>query len=40
VVMRAGGAMLCLLGVLLITGVWESLSVHLRIWSSGFETAI
>jgi cytochrome c-type biogenesis protein len=40
VVMRAGGAMLCLLGVLLITGVWETLSVHLRIWSSGFETAI
>jgi len=40
VVMRAGGAMLCLLGLLLITGVWESVSVHLRIWSSGFETAI
>jgi cytochrome c-type biogenesis protein len=40
VVMRTGGAMLCLLGLLLVTGVWENLSVHLRIWSSGFETAI
>jgi len=40
VVMQTGGAMLCVLGVLLLTGVWESLSVHLRIWSSGFETAI
>jgi cytochrome c-type biogenesis protein len=39
-VMRAGGGMLCLLGLLLLTGEWTTLSVHLRIWTSGFETAI
>jgi cytochrome c-type biogenesis protein len=39
-VMRTGGAMLCVLGLLLLTGVWTSLSVHLRIWTSGFETAV
>jgi cytochrome c-type biogenesis protein len=40
VVMRAGGVMLCVLGVLLLTGVWTTLSVHMRIWTSGFETAV
>lgn len=40
VVMRTGGAMLCILGVLLLSGAWTSLSVHLRIWTSAFETAI
>jgi cytochrome c-type biogenesis protein len=40
VVMQTGGAMLCVLGLLLLTGAWENISVHLRIWSAGFETAI
>jgi len=39
-VMATGGVMLCTLGILLLTGVWTTLSVHLRIWTSGFETAI
>jgi cytochrome c-type biogenesis protein len=39
-VMRAGGAMLCLLGLLLITGLWADLSIQMRIWTSGFETII
>jgi cytochrome c-type biogenesis protein len=39
-VMRTGGVMLCILGVLLLTGAWTSLSVHLRTWTAGFETAV
>lgn len=39
-VMRAGGAMLCVLGLLLVTGLWSELSVQLRIWTSDFETFI
>jgi cytochrome c-type biogenesis protein len=39
-VMRAGGAMLCALGLLLLTGAWTTLSVDLRIWTSGFETLV
>jgi cytochrome c-type biogenesis protein len=36
----AGGGMLCLLGVLLVTGAWTDLSVHLRIWTSDFSPSI
>ncbi len=39
-VMRAGGVMLCVLGLLLVTGLWTELSVQLRIWTSNFEPAI
>jgi len=39
-VTRAGGAMLVVLGVLLVSGAWTELSVQMRIWVSGFETAI
>ncbi|MGQ0467718.1 MAG: cytochrome c biogenesis CcdA family protein [Sporichthyaceae bacterium] len=39
-VMRTGGAMLCLLGLLLVTGAWTELSVQMRVWTSGFETVI
>ena len=39
-VMRLGGAMLVVLGVLLVTGVWEDITVQLRVWVSGFETAV
>jgi cytochrome c-type biogenesis protein len=39
-VMRLGGGMLVLLGVLLVTGVWESLTVEMRTWISGFTTAV
>lgn len=39
-VMRAGGVMLCALGLLLITGLWTELSVQLRIWTADFETFI
>jgi len=39
-VMRVGGAMLVLLGVLLVTGLWNSLTIELRTLVSGFTPAI
>ncbi|MFI6513930.1 cytochrome c biogenesis CcdA family protein [Spirillospora sp. NPDC050679] len=39
-VMRIGGGMLVLLGVLLVTGLWTDLSLQMRSWISGFETVI
>ena len=38
-VMRIGGGMLVLLGVLMVTGLWDQLTVQLRVWSSSFGTA-
>jgi cytochrome c-type biogenesis protein len=40
VVMRVGGAVLVVLGVLLVTGWWTDLSVDLRVWVSSFEPAL
>jgi len=40
VVMRFGGAMLVTVGVLLLTGLWETLVFDLRQWASGFTVAI
>lgn len=39
-VTRLGGGMLVVLGVLLVTGVWADFSVQMRVWLSGFGTAI
>lgn len=39
-VMRLGGAMLVLLGVLLVTGVWGSLVASMQGWISGFEVMV
>jgi cytochrome c-type biogenesis protein len=39
-VMRLGGAMLVTIGVLLVTGLWEDLTVDLQVWVSGFEVAV
>lgn len=39
-VMRAGGAMLVLIGVLLVTGLWLDLTVAMRGWAAGFRTVI
>ena len=38
-VMRAGGAMLIVLGLLLVTGLWTDLSIQLRVWTSTFTPA-
>ncbi len=39
-VMMTGGAMLVAVGVLLVTGVWQSLLVHVQAWVSGYGTVI
>jgi cytochrome c-type biogenesis protein len=39
-VMTFGGGMLVTLGVLLVTGVWGTLTVQLQIWVSGFTPAV
>ncbi len=39
-VMNVGGAMLVVVGVLLVTGVWQSLLVHVQGWVGGYGTVI
>jgi cytochrome c-type biogenesis protein len=39
-VVRAGGAMLVTIGVLLVTGVWNDLTVSMQVWVSGFTPAV
>lgn len=39
-VMRVGGVMLIAIGVLLVGGWWNEVTIQLRVWTSGFTTAI
>lgn len=39
-VMRIGGAMLLILGVLMLTGLWSDFTIWLRVSIPGFETAL
>lgn len=39
-VMRIGGGMLVVLGLLLVTGLWNEIVVQLQVWTSNFETAV
>ena len=39
-VMRIGGGMLVLVGILLVTGVWTDVTIWLRVQTPGFETAL
>jgi cytochrome c-type biogenesis protein len=39
-VTRIGGAMLVVVGVLLVTGAWDLLVADMRGWVSGFETVV
>jgi cytochrome c-type biogenesis protein len=39
-VMRLGGALLVTIGILLVTGAWNALTVALRLWVSGFTPAV
>ncbi|MFC6879790.1 MULTISPECIES: cytochrome c biogenesis CcdA family protein [Actinomadura] len=39
-VMRIGGGMLVLIGVLLVSGLWGDLTIQMRSWISGFEPVI
>ena len=39
-VMRVGGALLVVVGLLLVSGLWDSAMVEVRRWVSGFETVV
>jgi cytochrome c-type biogenesis protein len=39
-VMNVGGAMLVVVGALLVTGVWQSMLVHVQGWVGGYGTVI
>jgi len=39
-VMRLGGGMLVLVGVLLVSGLWTEFTIWLRVTIPGFETAL
>ncbi len=39
-VMRLGGAMLVAIGVLLVTGVWNDMTVQMQIWVNNFSPAV
>lgn len=39
-VMRLGGGMLVLIGLLLMSGLWSELTIQLRVWISGYSTSI
>ena len=40
VVMRIGGALLLVVGLLLLSGLWETAMTEVRSWVAGFETAV
>lgn len=39
-VMRIGGAMLIVVGLLLVTGAWDRIVYDIQVWSSGFTVGI
>jgi cytochrome c-type biogenesis protein len=40
VVLRVGGGLLVVIGLLLVSGIWETLMVHLRTVVNGFSTSV
>lgn len=39
-VMRTGGVMMIATGVLLVTGVWDSIMQDMQTWTNGFTVGI
>jgi cytochrome c-type biogenesis protein len=39
-VMRLGGALLVTIGVLLVSGLWNDITVAMRVWVSNFTPAV
>ena len=39
-IMRLGGVMLVAVGVLMVTGWWDALTVHLRVWVGNSGTVL
>ena len=40
IVTRIGGGLLVVVGLLLVSGLWESVMVELRTWIAGYETVV
>jgi cytochrome c-type biogenesis protein len=40
VVLRVGGGLLVVIGLLLVSGVWERLMIHLRVVVNGFTPSV
>jgi len=40
VVMRVGGVLLIVVGLLLVSGLWQGMMIEVRGWVSGFETTV
>jgi cytochrome c-type biogenesis protein len=38
--MRVGGILLVVVGLLLVSGLWQELMVEVRGWVSGYTTAV
>jgi len=39
-IMRIGGVLMIVVGVLLVTGTWNTLTAVLRQWAASFETVM
>ena len=39
-VLRFGGATLIVIGLLLVTGLWNEISVWLRVWAGNFQVGL
>ena len=39
-VTTAGGVLLISIGVLLVSGLWDTVTIHLRVWINGFTTPL
>jgi cytochrome c-type biogenesis protein len=39
-VMRIGGGMMIATGLLLLTGVWDSIVQEMQVWSDGFQVGV
>ena len=39
-IMRIGGVLMIIVGLLLVTGTWNTLTAVLRQWAASFETVI
>lgn len=39
-IMRIGGITMIAIGLLLVTGTWDELTIQLRVWSAGFAPAL
>ncbi len=40
VIMRIGGGLLVLVGLLLVSGLWDQITIQMRVWASAFEVPL